>query len=95
MIKYVLADWIRISEILPWDIKSYLTHAILSRTHYAALHLGLHCLPKSTHFEVFTHFEVSGLQRLKLHHLWFRQNTIFLDSLGFFLRIRSIIITEV
>ena len=29
-------------------------------------------------------FGVSGLQRVKLHHLWLRQNTIFLDSLGFF-----------
>ena len=26
-----LAHWIRISEILPWDSKSYLTHAILPR----------------------------------------------------------------
>ena len=64
MIKYVLAHRIRISEILPWDIKSYLTHAILPRAHYAAFYLGLHCLRKSIHFEV------SGIQRLKLHHLW-------------------------
>ena len=27
-----LAHWIRISEILPWDRKSYLTHFILPRT---------------------------------------------------------------
>ena len=28
---FFLAHWIRISEILPWDRKSYLTHAILAR----------------------------------------------------------------
>ena len=28
----ILAHWIRLSEILPWDRKSYLTHAILPRT---------------------------------------------------------------
>ena len=28
----ILADRIRISEILPWDRKSYLTHAIIPRT---------------------------------------------------------------
>ena len=28
---YILAHRIRISEILPWDSKSYLTHAILPR----------------------------------------------------------------
>ena len=31
-IKDILAHRIRISEILPWDRKSYLTHAILPRT---------------------------------------------------------------
>ena len=28
---FVLAHWIRISDILPWDRKSYLTHVILPR----------------------------------------------------------------
>ena len=31
-IKDILAHRIRISEILPWDRKSYLTHSILPRT---------------------------------------------------------------
>ena len=31
MEKSILADWIGISEILTWDRKSYLTHAILPR----------------------------------------------------------------
>ena len=31
MEKSILADWIGISEILPWDRKSYLTHPILPR----------------------------------------------------------------
>ena len=31
-LKDILVHRIRISEILPWDRKSYLTHAILSRT---------------------------------------------------------------
>ena len=30
--KFILAHQIRISETLPWDRKSYLTHAILPRT---------------------------------------------------------------
>ena len=29
---YILAHRLRISELLPWDRKFYLTHAILSRT---------------------------------------------------------------
>ena len=28
---YIRAHWIRISKILPWDSKSYLSHAILPR----------------------------------------------------------------
>ena len=32
--KLILAHRIRISEILPWDRKSYLTHAILLRLSY-------------------------------------------------------------
>ena len=29
--EYILAHWIRISDILLWDRKSYLTHAILPK----------------------------------------------------------------
>ena len=39
------AHWIRISDILPWDRKSYLTHAILPRlSHEGYIHrcIGIH-----------------------------------------------------
>ena len=45
----LLAHWIRISEILPWDRKSYLTHAILPRltregyTHIGCIGTHAHC----------------------------------------------------
>ena len=31
-VTFFLAHWKRISEILPWDSKCYLSHAILPRT---------------------------------------------------------------
>ena len=37
--KVILAHWIRISETLPWDRKSHLTHAILTRlSHEGYIH---------------------------------------------------------
>ena len=42
-----LTHQIRISEILPWDRKSYLTHAILPRLSREATYIG--CIGTHTH----------------------------------------------
>ena len=43
----ILAHRIRISEILPWDRKSYLTHAIFTGCHVRATYIG--CIGTQAH----------------------------------------------